>query len=194
MLYSSIILTKFPKYWSTGFATTMSRVSLLEIEKILHQLLWIVHTYIFFCKEYYMRNMRDMNCIEKLHVSKYILLLYFSLKSLKRIKKECDIFQHLLCLSTAIFEPYEQLQSMPQVSMERKRLWVETCCLPPITVNEFTTRCLIFTMVDGRKLWEKSSEQFQWLSATLFKHKMKAYSNSKEWLSGKYLLHMKSYL
>ena len=122
----------------------------------------------FFCKEYYMRNMRDMNCIEKLHVLRIILLLYFSLISLKRIKKECDIFQHLLCLSTAIFEPYEQLQSMHQVCCERKRTWVETCCLPPRTVNEFTTRCLIFTMVDGRKLWEKSSEQFQWLFATLF--------------------------
>ena len=173
MLYSSIILTKFPKYWSTGFATTLSRVSLLEIEKNLTPVTLDPPAYIFFCKEYYMRNMRDMNCIEKLHVSKYILLLYFSLKSLKRIKKECDIFQHLLCLSTAIFEPYEQLQSMHQVCiflMERKRMWVETCCLLPITVNEFTTRCLIFTMVDGRKLWEKSSEQFQWLFVTLLYH------------------------
>ena len=54
-------------------------------------------------------------------------------KSLKRIKKECDIFQHLLCLSTAIFEPYEQLQSMHQV--ERKRMWVEACCLQPRTAQ-----------------------------------------------------------
>ena len=165
MLYSSIILTKFPKYWSTGFATSFATWNW----KKSYTSYFGSCIYIFFCKEYYMRNMRDMNCIEKLHVSKNIHFLNFSLISLKRIKKECDIFQHLLCLSTAIFEPYEQLQSMDQV--ERKRMWVETCCLPPRTVNEFTTTCLIFTTFEQIQITQATKVQLDcWPSRRLQHH------------------------